>query len=65
MRIEIKKIKENRDISEIDEVARISNFLRIYSEKMLEDALNPIIASESMKENWEIKGKTICQERDY
>ena len=60
-----KKAKENREIFEIDEVVRISNFLRLISEKMFADALNPIIAKKSMKENWKIKGKIIYQKRDY
>ena len=32
---------------------------------MFADALNPIIAKKSMKENWKIKGKIINQKRDY
>ena len=44
---------------------RISNFLRLNSEIMFADALNPIIAKKSMKENWKIKGKIIYQKRDY
>ena len=58
MRIEKKsrkKAKENRDFFEINEVVRISNFLRINSEKMFVDILNPIISKKSMKENWKIK----------
>ena len=30
---------------------------------MFADALNPIIAKKSMKENWKIKGKIIYQKR--
>ena len=32
----------------------MSNFLRLNSEKMFADALNPIITKNSMKENWKI-----------
>ena len=46
---------------EIDEVVRISNFLRLNSGKMFAGALNPIIAKKSMKENWKMKGKIIYQ----
>ena len=65
MRIEKfkKKAKENRDNFEIDEVVRIRNFLRLNSEKMFADALNPIIAKKSMKENWKIKEKIIYKKR--
>ena len=49
-----KKVKEKKEICEIDEVVRISNFLRLNSEKMFADALNPIITKNSMKENWKI-----------
>ena len=63
MRIE--NNQEKRDIFEIYEVVRISNFLRLNSEKMFKDALNLIIAKKNMKENWKIKGKIIYQKRDY
>ena len=55
-----KKTKENR-IFLIDEVVRIRNFLRLNSEKIFVDALNPIISKKSKKENWKIKGKIIYQ----
>ena len=38
-----RKDNENRVIFEIDEVVKISNFLRLNSEKLFVDALNPII----------------------
>ena len=31
---------------------------------MFADALNPIIAKKSVKENWKVKGKIIYQKRD-
>ena len=31
---------------------------------MFADALNPIIAKKSKKENWKIKGKVIYQKKD-
>ena len=37
----------------------MSNFLRINSEKMFADALDPIIAKKTIKENWKIKVKII------
>ena len=55
--LRIEKSKQNEENFVIDEVVRISNFLRINLDKMFEDALNPIIARKSMKENWKIKGK--------
>ena len=68
MRIEKKsrkKAKENRDFFlEINEVVKISSFLRINSEKMFVDILNPIISKKSMKENWKIKER-IYKKRDY
>ena len=54
-----KTTKENKEIFEIYKVVRISNFLRINSEKMFADALNPIITKKSMKENWKIIGEII------
>ena len=61
MRIEKnkKKSKENREICELDEAIRISNFLRLNSEKMIADALNSIIAKKIMKEKRKIKRKII------
>ena len=65
MRIEKikKKAKENREIFEIDDVVRISNFLRLNSEKMFADALNPIIAKKNTKENWRIIEKLYIKKR--
>ena len=49
LRIEKIQEKENRDMLEINEVVRISNFLRINSQKMFEKALNTIIAKKTWK----------------
>ena len=57
----LKKNKRKREMFEIDEEVRISSFLRINSEKMLENTLNSIIAKKSMKNNWKIKGKIIIK----
>ena len=47
--------KENKENFEIDEIFRISNSLRINSEKMPVDSLNLLIAKKSMKENKKTK----------
>ena len=55
----IENNQEKFEKNKIYEVVKISNFLRLNSEKMFADALNPIIAKKSIKENWKIKGKII------
>ena len=60
------KAKANRDIFQIDEVVRISNFLRINSERIFANALNPIIATTKKHEKeLEDKRRIIYQKRDY
>ena len=60
-----KKGKEYVEVFEQNEVAWISNFIKINKEKIHADSLNLRIANKTMKENWKIKAKVTMQKRYY